>query len=107
MVERRGCLVEVAGDGAKAVCMALSTAYDLILMDCQMPEMDGFEATRILRTNLGDRTPPVIAVTARAMEEDRRECAAAGMSDYLAKPIGSALVDEMLRKWLAAKSVNV
>ena len=107
MVERRGCQVEVAGDGAKAVCMALSAAYDLILMDCQMPGMDGFEATRILRTNLGDRTPPVIAVTARAMEEDRRECAAAGMSDYLAKPIGSALVDEMLRKWLAAKAVNV
>jgi signal transduction histidine kinase/CheY-like chemotaxis protein len=107
MVERRGCLVDVADDGAKAVCMALSMTYDLILMDCQMPEMDGFEATRILRTNLGSHTPPVIAVTARALEQDRRECAAAGMSDYLAKPIGGALVDDMLRKWLAAKAINM
>ncbi|MGP8246822.1 MAG: ATP-binding protein [Bryobacteraceae bacterium] len=106
MVERRGCHVEVAGDGAEAVRMALSTAYDLILMDCQMPEMDGFEATRALRSSLGDRTPPVIAVTARAMEEDRLQCAAAGMSDYLAKPISGARVDEMLRKWLAANSVE-
>jgi signal transduction histidine kinase/CheY-like chemotaxis protein len=106
MVERRGCHVEVAGDGAEAVRMALSIAYNLILMDCQMPEMDGFEATRILRSSLGDRTPPVIAVTARALEEDRLQCVAAGMSDYLAKPISGALVDEMLRKWLAAKSMD-
>jgi signal transduction histidine kinase/CheY-like chemotaxis protein len=106
MVERRGCQVDVAGDGAEAVRMALSTEYDLILMDCQMPGMDGFEATRVLRASLADRVPPITAVTAHAMEGDRLQCIAAGMSDYLAKPISGAAVDEILKKWLATYAVN-
>jgi CheY-like chemotaxis protein len=71
-------------------------------MDWQMPEMDGFEATRRLRQLPGDSAPPVIAVTARAMEHDRRQRFDAGMSDHLAKPVGSASLSAMLEKWLAA-----
>jgi signal transduction histidine kinase len=102
MLERRGCLTDIASNGAEAVTMAAAEPYALILMDCQMPEMDGFEATRRLRRSLGANAPPVIAVTARAMEHDRRQCLDAGMSDHLAKPIGAASLSAILEKWLAA-----
>ncbi len=101
MLQRHGCATEIASNGAEAVAMACSgDAYTLILMDCQMPEMDGFEATRRLHLALGENAPPVIAVTARAMEQDRRQCLEAGMCDHLVKPIGSASVGAMLEKWL-------
>jgi signal transduction histidine kinase len=102
MLEHRGILIDVASNGAEAVAMASTAAYSLILMDCQMPEMDGFEATRRLLHCLGANAPPVIAVTARAMEHDRRQCLDAGMSDHLAKPIGAASLSAMLEKWLVA-----
>ena len=106
MVERRGCRVEVAPNGAEAVRMATAAAYDLILMDCQMPELDGLEAARVLCAKLGENTPPIVAVTARALEQDRIACRAAGMCDYLAKPIRGELLDRVLSRWLAPKSVN-
>jgi CheY-like chemotaxis protein/nitrogen-specific signal transduction histidine kinase len=102
MLERRGCLTDIASNGAQAIVMASPRDYALIFMDCQMPEMDGFEATRRLRQLLGDSAPPVIAVTARAMEHDRRQCFDAGMSDHLAKPVGSASLSAILEKWLGA-----
>jgi signal transduction histidine kinase/ActR/RegA family two-component response regulator len=100
MLERRGCVVEVACNGREAVALALLRSYALILMDCQMPDMDGFEATRRVRAALGDCAPPIVAVTARAMSQDRRACLQAGMADHLAKPLSAASVDVILERWL-------
>ncbi len=90
MLEKYGCLVDIAGDGLEALQATGRADYDLILMDCQMPELDGFEATRRLRIREGAAgTPrvPVIAMTANAMAGDRERCLEAGMDDYLAKPV--------------------
>jgi CheY-like chemotaxis protein len=101
MLEKRGCAVEVARNGREAVEFALTRNYSLILMDCQMPEMDGFEASRRVRAALGASAPPIIAVTARAMSRDREECLVAGMADHLVKPLSGASVGAMLEKWLS------
>jgi signal transduction histidine kinase/CheY-like chemotaxis protein len=101
MVERRGCVVDVACNGREAVEFALRRGYALILMDCQMPEMDGFEATRRIRAELGHRAPPIVAVTAKAMGQDRQSCLDAGMADHLAKPLSTVSVDAILEKWLS------
>lgn len=90
--------VEIAVNGREAVQKATESAYDLILMDCQMPEMDGYEATRTLRQR-GVPTP-IIALTANALEGDREKCLACGMNDYLSKPIQADKLRQMLAKWL-------
>jgi PAS domain S-box-containing protein len=90
--------VDIAVNGREAVQKATETAYDLILMDCQMPEMDGYEATRTLRRQ-GVQTP-IIALTANALEGDREKCLACGMNDYLSKPIQADKLRETLAKWL-------
>ncbi len=100
MLERRGCVVEVACNGRKAVEFALHGAYSLILMDCQMPEMDGFEATRRIRAALGESAPPIVAVTARAMTQDRQACLQAGMADHLVKPLSAASVNAIIERWI-------
>jgi signal transduction histidine kinase/ActR/RegA family two-component response regulator len=82
------CRVDVAGNGAEAVALAQTQEYDLILMDCQMPGMDGFEATTLIREFQGDsRRTLIVAVTANAFPEDKARCLAAGMDDYISKPI--------------------
>ncbi|MDW8051973.1 MAG: ATP-binding protein [Armatimonadota bacterium] len=91
--------VEVAVNGLEAVRLATENNYDLILMDCQMPEMDGYEATRMLRAR-GVQTP-IIALTANALEGDREKCLACGMNDYLSKPIQADKLRETLAKWLS------
>jgi CheY-like chemotaxis protein len=90
--------VDIAVNGLEAVQKATETAYDLILMDCQMPEMDGYEATRTLRAQ-GIATP-IVALTANALEGDREKCLACGMNDYLSKPIQADKLRETLAKWL-------
>jgi CheY-like chemotaxis protein len=83
--------------------MVLEKRYDAILMDCQMPELDGYDTTVALRAreNGGPRVP-VIAMTAHAMDGDRARCLAAGMDDYISKPIRSKLLIETLRRWVPA-----
>ncbi len=104
MLKEHGCTVEIASNGKKAI-MALKESknkpFDLILMDCQMPEMDGYETTRIIRLKLVDEDRiPIIALTANAMEGDRQRCLNAGMDDYLTKPFTREQLTSVLEKWL-------
>jgi PAS domain S-box-containing protein len=95
-----GFLVDVAGDGLQAVERARQRPYDLVLMDMQMPEMDGLEATRAIRALPGWDRIPIIAMTANAFGEDRSACLAAGMNDHLGKPTAPADLFAMLLTWL-------
>ncbi len=93
MLEKYGCLVDVAADGLEALEALGRATYDLVLMDCQMPELDGFEATRRLRAReeaAGLPRTPIVAMTANAMAGDRERCLEAGMDDYIAKPVRPA-----------------
>ena len=107
-LERCGCRVDVVADGAGALAALESRRYDLVLMDCQMPDVDGYEATTELRRREGDagRTP-VIAMTAQAMDGDRRRCLAAGMDDYISKPMRSRELMELLTRWIPADAPAV
>jgi PAS domain S-box-containing protein len=102
MLEDLGCEVDVAGNGAEAVECAQARAYDLILMDMQMPRMDGISATGAIRALPGYGETPIIAMTANAFAEDRQRCLAAGMTDHLAKPVTAAVLTATLGKWLPA-----
>jgi two-component system, sensor histidine kinase and response regulator len=102
-VERLGFIADSAEDGERALHELAQRRYDVVLMDCQMPVLDGFEATRRLRTieSAGRRTP-VVALTASAAEDERERCLAAGMDDYLTKPIEAAAVARVLDRWAPA-----
>ncbi|WP_445152116.1 ATP-binding protein [Baekduia sp. Peel2402] len=97
---RRGLEVDVVADGEAAVVAAEQTRYDLIFMDCHMPRMDGFAATEEIQRRLGDAAAPIVALTASSTAEDRERCAAAGMDDFLSKPMRSEELDAILRRWL-------
>jgi signal transduction histidine kinase/ActR/RegA family two-component response regulator len=103
MLNKLGHRVDVARHGREAVDMLSRSTYDLVLMDCQMPEMDGFEATRIIRdrnSTVLDHDAPVVAMTANAFPEDRARALAAGMNDFLAKPVDRSVLASMLAKWI-------
>jgi CheY-like chemotaxis protein len=105
MLERLGYEAEAVPNGREAVAAVASDLYDLVLMDCQMPEMDGYEATRRIRALPGAPARlPVIAMTANAMQGDREVCLNAGMSDYIAKPVVFAELRRILDRWLPADS---
>ena len=108
MLECLGCRVDMVENGHQAVTAASTHPYDLILMDCQMPEMDGFAATDAIRTHeasLGtDRHVPIIALTANALEGDREKCLGAGMDDYLSKPFSQEGLRAILVRWTAANA---
>jgi CheY-like chemotaxis protein len=103
MLEKLGCRVQVVGDGYAVLEALAGRSYDLILMDCQMPNLDGFAATAAIRTREqeqpGARRIPVIALTANAMEGDRERCLAAGMDDYLVKPLRAGALYTVLKRW--------
>ncbi len=102
ILERAGAVVEIAGDGRVAVEKALRDPYDLVLMDMQMPEVDGLEATRRIRAELGGQPLPIVALTANALRSDWDACIQAGMDDYVAKPIERAALFATLSRWLPA-----
>jgi len=111
MLENLGCQVSCAGNGLEALERLASSDFDLVLMDCQMPEMDGFTATREIRAReAGSGIPqriPVIALTANAMSGDRERCMDAGMDDYLSKPLSLSELAEVLSKWLTQETSAV
>ena len=102
ILEGFGLDVEIASDGRKAVDAVLRQGkhYDVVLMDVQMPEMDGYEATRIIRKSLDSETLPIIAMTARVLSTERKQCAEVGMNDYVAKPIDPQKLAATLRRWV-------
>ncbi|HLK91366.1 MAG TPA: ATP-binding protein [Polyangia bacterium] len=101
MLERLGCRADAVANGRDAVEALGRAPYDLVLMDVQMPEMDGFEATAAVRAGEagGGRRLPIVAITAHAMEGDRERCLRAGMDDYLAKPITQQALADVLARW--------
>ncbi|EFL50219.1 Hpt sensor hybrid histidine kinase [Solidesulfovibrio fructosivorans JJ]] len=101
MLERFGAVVDVAGGGREAVEMARLAFYDAVLMDVQMPVMDGLAATRAIRRLPGCGDLPIVALTAHALSGDRQRCLEAGMNDYLTKPIDPARLLAALGQWIA------
>jgi signal transduction histidine kinase/CheY-like chemotaxis protein len=104
MLRSLGLQVSAAGDGAEAVSMVSREKYALILMDCRLPIMDGYEATRRIRQLPGLETLPIIALTANARHGDREICLQAGMNDYLAKPFKRTDLQQVLQRWLTFKA---
>jgi len=102
ILERLGYTVDVAATGNEAVAAVGQQTYDAILMDGQMPHTDGFEATRVIRAMEGTRHTPIIALTASAMQGDRERCLAAGMDDYVSKPVSPEQLEAVLRRWVPA-----
>jgi CheY-like chemotaxis protein len=104
MLHKLGVTVAVAANGREAIEAVAQHSYDLVLMDCEMPEMDGFTATRLLRQQereRGVKPLPIIAMTAHAVQSARAQCMAAGMDDYLAKPMKQEALATILSYWLA------
>ena len=101
LLEDVGLAVDVAEDGAVAVALAKRTHYALILMDMQMPKLNGLDATRQIRTMPGYEHTPILAMTANAFGEDRQICLDAGMNDHIAKPVDPDVLYETLFKWLS------
>jgi CheY-like chemotaxis protein len=104
MLKTLGYTVDAVADGQQAVAALAQVTYDLVLMDCMMPVMDGFEATAVIRdpnSAVLNHNIPVIAMTANAMKEDRDKCIAAGMDDYVSKPVKKDQLTAVIEKWLS------
>ncbi len=100
MLERRGWVVDVVGNGREAVDAVQRQRYDLVVLDCDMPEVDGFAASAAIRAReTGRERIPIVAMTASAKPGDRDRCLAAGMDDYVAKPFSADALDRVLRRW--------
>lgn len=103
-LEKLGCTVEVAANGLEALQAVKKRDFDLVFMDCQMPEMDGYEATRVMRRESSTQKLPIVAMTANAMSGDREKCLDAGMDDFVSKPISMPRLSDVLLKWNGQES---
>jgi CheY-like chemotaxis protein len=101
LLEDRGLVVDLAEDGMQAVDLAGQTSYALILMDMQMPNLNGVDATRAIRALPGHGRTPILAMTANAFAEDRQVCLDAGMDDHIGKPVAAEVLYETILKWLS------
>jgi len=104
LLEKAGMRVAIAQHGGEAIQFVQRIAFDAVLMDVQMPEMDGYEATRRIRALPAGRDLPIIAMTAAAMRQDQESCLAAGMNDHIAKPIDPERLLDCLRRWVKPKA---
>jgi len=100
ILSQAGVTVDIANNGREAVTLAQANKYHIVLMDIQMPEMDGYSAARAIRERTGNETLPIIAMTANAMKGDREKCLAAGMDDYITKPVSRDSLFGALKKWI-------
>ena len=101
-----GFVVIEAGDGLQAIALARSAKPDLILMDISIPEIDGWEATRILRADPKTQSIPIVALTAHAMADDRERAAEIGFTSYLAKPVEPRAVVAEVRRWIGGEGIS-
>ena len=110
MLKKLGYRADIAEDGQEAVSAVRHNSYDIILMDCQMPVMDGFAATQAIRLWEKEQQHPrvpIIAMTANAMEGDDQLCFDAGMDDYIAKPVKKSILDEKIEHWLTSQVAEI
>jgi signal transduction histidine kinase/CheY-like chemotaxis protein/HPt (histidine-containing phosphotransfer) domain-containing protein len=110
MLENLGYHADVVADGLTALCALAQTDYDLVLMDCQLPDLDGYEASHLIRqpdTAVRNHNIPIIAMTAHAMAGDREKCLAAGMNDYLAKPIDPRALEQAIARWIVGSAAEI
>ncbi len=104
ILQKAGYIIDLVADGCEAVEAHRICPYDLILMDCQMPTMDGFEASRLIRKMDEKPQPVIIAVTANALLGERERCLLAGMDDYISKPFQADHLVAIVRKWADIRS---
>ncbi|PJF45899.1 MAG: hybrid sensor histidine kinase/response regulator, partial [Candidatus Thermofonsia Clade 3 bacterium] len=110
ILRRMGARAEVVGSGAESIEALRQAPYDIVLMDVQMPDMDGLEATQRIRSGeAGERCMhiPIIAMTAHALQSDRDRCLAAGMNDYVSKPVKPQELHQVLERWLAQTETHI
>ena len=110
ILKNLGYQADVAGDGRRALLALSEKDYDLVLMDCQMPEMDGYEASRRIRqpdTAVRNHAIPIIATTAHAMAGDREKCLAAGMNGYVSKPLSPGILERVIEQWINGDPAQV
>ena len=103
ILKQLGLSTDFASNGEQALSILKNTEFDLILMDCQMPIMDGYEASTKIRSNESDvlnHNVPIIAMTANAMKGDREKCLASGMNDYIAKPVNLEIIKKTIEPWI-------
>lgn len=107
LLEKLGVIVVIARNGEEAVIASQAESFDLVLMDVQMPVMDGYQATQAIIQHLGNAHPPILALTAGALDTDRQHAIQAGMSDFLTKPLDPLILLNKLEEWLVGTSVEV